>query len=164
MRIRLRLKCWVQICKKSFSDAQLCFWVYRHEKFRFSYFRHFRPIRKPAYANAVKFGILKQCFGSGSMWIRIEMAPLDPDLEPYWQYRSGCRTVKMVSKKEKKIWDFKLKRAITILQKVWWFLLEPGSPQSMSLQQFVTENNISEKISYILTMTNPGSEFGSVLT
>ena len=22
---------------------------------------------------------VKQCFGSGSMWIRIEMAPLDPD-------------------------------------------------------------------------------------
>jgi hypothetical protein len=38
-----------------------------------------------------------QCFGSGSMWIRIEMAPLDSD-----QYREyGYRTVKMVFKKEK---------------------------------------------------------------
>jgi len=37
-----------------------------------------------------------QCFGSGSMWIRIELAPLDPD--PYWEYGS----VKMVPKKGKK--------------------------------------------------------------
>jgi len=43
-----------------------------------------------------------QCFrsGSGSMWIRIETAFLDPD--PYWEYRSGSRTVKMVSKKGEK--------------------------------------------------------------
>jgi len=40
------------------------------------------------------------------MWIRIEMAPLDPD--PYWEYGSGSRTVKMLTKKEK-IGDFKLK-------------------------------------------------------
>jgi len=35
------------------------------------------------------------------MWIRIGMAPLDPDL--YWQYQSGSgsRTVKVVPKKEK---------------------------------------------------------------
>jgi len=45
-----------------------------------------------------------QCFGSGSgsMWIRIEMALLDPDPDPYWEYGSGSRTVKMVSKKGKK--------------------------------------------------------------
>jgi len=30
------------------------------------------------------------------------MAPLDPDLDPYWQYGSRSRTVKMVSKKGKK--------------------------------------------------------------
>jgi len=34
------------------------------------------------------------------MWFRIEMAPLDPD--PYWEYGSGFRTVKMVSKTTKK--------------------------------------------------------------
>jgi len=39
-----------------------------------------------------------QCFGSGSMWILIEMASLDPDPNPY----SGSRTVKMTSKKEEK--------------------------------------------------------------
>jgi len=45
----------------------------------------------------------KQCFGSGSgsMWIRIEISPLDPD--PCCQYGSGSRTVKMVSKKEKNL-------------------------------------------------------------
>ena len=41
-----------------------------------------------------------QCFGSGSMWIRIEMAPLD--LDSFWEYGSGSRTVKKVSKKGKK--------------------------------------------------------------
>jgi len=37
------------------------------------------------------------------MCIRIEMAPLDPDPDPYWEYGpgTGSRTVKMVSKKEK---------------------------------------------------------------
>jgi len=49
---------------------------------------------------------LLQCFGSrsGSMKIRIEMAPLDPDPDLYWEYglRSGSQTVKMVSKKEDK--------------------------------------------------------------
>jgi len=33
----------------------------------------------------------------------LKMAPLDPDPDPYWQYGSGSRTVKMVSKKEKKL-------------------------------------------------------------
>jgi len=28
------------------------------------------------------------------MWIRIEIAPLDPDPDPYWEYGSGSRTVK----------------------------------------------------------------------
>jgi len=48
------------------------------------------------------------CFGSGpgSMWIRIEIAPLDPDPDPYREYgsgsASGSRTVKMVYKKENK--------------------------------------------------------------
>jgi len=37
------------------------------------------------------------------MWVRIEMAPLDPDPNPYCQYGSGSWTVKMVSEKEKKI-------------------------------------------------------------
>jgi len=32
---------------------------------------------------------------------------------------------------------------MTILQKVWWFLQEHGSPQSMFLQQFMTRNNIN---------------------
>jgi len=35
------------------------------------------------------------------MWIRIEMAPLDPD--PYWEYGSGSRAVKMTSKKGKNV-------------------------------------------------------------
>jgi len=37
------------------------------------------------------------------MWIRFEMAPLDPD--PYWEYgsESGSWTVKMVSEKEKNL-------------------------------------------------------------
>ena len=45
-----------------------------------------------------------QCFGSGSTWICIEIAPLDPDPDPYWDYGSGSgfRTVEMVSKKENK--------------------------------------------------------------
>jgi len=30
------------------------------------------------------------------------MAPLDPDPDPYWEYGSGSRTVKMVFKKGKK--------------------------------------------------------------
>jgi len=68
-----------------------------------------------------------QCFRSGSMWIRIEMAPLDPD--PYWEYGfgSGSRTVKMMSQrpKEKQIWDFKLKRALAVLLKAWWCLIKP---------------------------------------
>jgi len=52
-----------------------------------------------------------QCFGSGSgsMWIRIEMASLD--LDPYWQYGSRSRTVKMVSKKEK-ILRYQVKKSI----------------------------------------------------
>jgi len=59
----------------------------------------------------------KQCFGSGSLWIRIVhvMAPLDPD--KYWEYGSGSRTVKMVSKKGKNL-NLKLKTALTVLQKV----------------------------------------------
>jgi len=44
--------------------------------------------------------------------------------------------------KGKKVWDFKLKRKMTILQKYWWFLLVSGSPLSMSLQQIVTGNHI----------------------
>jgi len=56
-----------------------------------------------------------QCFESvsGSMWIRIEMAPLDPDPDPYWEYgsRSGSRTVKMVSKKGKNL-RFQVKKSI----------------------------------------------------
>jgi len=44
--------------------------------------------------------IFFQCFGSGSMWIRIETAPLDPD--PYWEHGSASRTVKMLSKKGEK--------------------------------------------------------------
>jgi len=45
------------------------------------------------------------------MWIRIEMASLDPD--PYWEYRSGSgsRTVTMVSKKEKNL-IFQVKKSI----------------------------------------------------
>ena len=42
--------------------------------------------------------------GSGSMWILIEMAPLDPNLDPYWEYGSGSgymTTVKMTLIKEK---------------------------------------------------------------
>jgi len=50
-----------------------------------------------------------QCFGSGSMWIRIEMAPLDPD--PYWEYGSGSKTVKIVSKKEINL-SFQVKTSI----------------------------------------------------
>jgi len=42
------------------------------------------------------------------MWIRIEMAPLDRD--PYWQYGSGSRTVKIVYKKEKKL-RFQVKKS-----------------------------------------------------
>jgi len=34
----------------------------------------------------------QQCCGSGSMWIRIEIAPLDQD--PYWENGSGSREVK----------------------------------------------------------------------
>jgi len=38
---------------------------------------------------------LNQCFGSksgsGSMWIRIDSAPLNPDLDPYWENRNGIR-------------------------------------------------------------------------
>jgi len=39
------------------------------------------------------------------MWIRIEMASLDTDLDQYLQNRSGSgsRTFKMVSKKEKNL-------------------------------------------------------------
>jgi len=37
------------------------------------------------------------------------MAPLDPD--PYWQYGSGSRTVKMVSKKKKNV-RFQVKKSI----------------------------------------------------
>jgi len=54
-----------------------------------------------------------QCFrsGSGSVRIRIEIAPLDPD--PYWEYGSGSRTVKMVSKKEKILdFNFQVKKSI----------------------------------------------------
>jgi len=43
------------------------------------------------------------------MWIRIEMASLD--LDPYWEYRSVSRTVKMVSKKGKKL-SFQVKKSI----------------------------------------------------
>jgi len=43
----------------------------------------------------------KQSFRSGSMWIRNEMAPRDPD--PYWEYGSGSRRDKTVHlKREKK--------------------------------------------------------------
>jgi len=42
-----------------------------------------------------------QCFGSVSIWIRIEIASLDPDA--YWEYGSGSRTVKMMSKKGKNV-------------------------------------------------------------
>jgi hypothetical protein len=48
------------------------------------------------------------------MRIRIEMHPLDPD--PYWEYGSGSRTVKMVPEKEK-MYIFKIKRALIILLK-----------------------------------------------
>ena len=38
---------------------------------------------------------LNQCFGSksgsGSMWIRIDSAPLNPDLDPFWENRNGIR-------------------------------------------------------------------------
>ena len=46
--------------------------------------------------------------GSGSKWIRIELAPLDPD--PYWDYWSGFgwRAVKMTARREK-VRDFKWK-------------------------------------------------------
>jgi len=43
------------------------------------------------------------------MWIRIEMAPLGPDPDPYWEYGSGSRTVKIVSKKENKTEILRLK-------------------------------------------------------
>jgi len=38
------------------------------------------------------------------MWIHIEMAPLDPDPDPYLEYGYGSRsrTVKIVSKNQKK--------------------------------------------------------------
>jgi len=46
------------------------------------------------------FQFFKQCCGSGSMWIRIVMAPLDPD--PYWECGPGARSraVKMTPKKD----------------------------------------------------------------
>jgi len=54
----------------------------------------------------VPYATFQQCFGSRSvsMWIRIEMAPLDPEPDPYWEYRSGSGsgTVEMVSKKGEK--------------------------------------------------------------
>ena len=46
---------------------------------------------------------------SGSMWIRMEMSPLDPD--PYCEYGFGSRTVKMVFEKEKNL-RFELKKRI----------------------------------------------------
>jgi len=74
-----------------------------------------------------------QCFGSGSgsMWIRIKKAPLDPD--PYWEYGSGygSRTVKMMSKKEKNL-IFQVKKNIDHFAKGLMVELEPGIPQSMS--------------------------------
>jgi len=51
----------------------------------------------------------KQSFGFGSMWIRIVMAPVDPDQDPYREYGSGSRREKMTPKKEI-IQNFKLKR------------------------------------------------------
>jgi len=39
------------------------------------------------------------------------MAPLDPDPDPYWEYGSGSRTVKVVSKKEKNL-RFQVKKSI----------------------------------------------------
>jgi len=39
------------------------------------------------------------------------MAPLDPDPDPYWEYGSGSRTVKMVSKKEINL-RFQVKKSI----------------------------------------------------
>jgi len=47
------------------------------------------------------------------MWIRIEMALLDPDPDPYWEYGSGSRTVKMVSKTEKNP-RFQVKKSILL--------------------------------------------------
>jgi len=47
------------------------------------------------------------------MWIRIEMAPLEPDPDPYGEYGSGSgsRTVIMVSKKDKNL-RFQVKKNI----------------------------------------------------
>jgi len=49
------------------------------------------------------------------MWIRIEMAPLEPDPATYWEYGSGSgygsKLVKMVSKKENDL-RFQVKKSI----------------------------------------------------
>jgi hypothetical protein len=41
---------------------------------------------------------LKQCYGSGSAWIRIHFARLDPD--SCWECGSGSRKAKMTAKSE----------------------------------------------------------------
>jgi len=61
------------------------------------------------------------------MWIRIEMASLDPD--PYWEYGygSGSRTAKMASKEEKKHL-FQVEKSIDYFPEDLMVLDEPGSP------------------------------------
>jgi len=50
----------------------------------------------------------------GSMWICIGMAPLDPD--PYVEYGSGSRTVKMAIKKVKNR-RFQIEKSSDLLKK-----------------------------------------------
>ena len=54
-----------------------------------------------------------QCFGSGSMWIRIEMAPLDPDPDLYWEYGSGSRYLHDQNERKKCFASKKLLYSVT---------------------------------------------------
>jgi len=88
-------------------------------------------------------------------WIRIRIRIGNTDLDPDPGQSNWCP-------KRKKIWDFKLKRALTILVKAWWFLLEPGSPQY--LWQFVTEIYLdfqTQNFFECWSWKKPGSESGS---
>jgi len=94
----------------------------------------------------------RQCFGSGSgsvLAIRIRIK----------DSQNGVQT------KRKKIWDFKLKRALTILLKAWWFflsleVLNRSIYDNLWLNFFFFSR---KKKSLILVMKKPGSKFGSVL-
>jgi len=104
-----------------------------------------------------------QCFGCRSMWIRIEMGPMDPD--PYGEcgFRIHFRDSQNNVQKEK-IRNFKLKKSIDD------FLRPNGFHLSLELLNriFCIKLRLKIKIkirtffsSFILVMKNPGSESGS---